>query len=97
MGRWRSSVQQTSDGGFILAGFTGSFGAGYFDMYLVKTDASGNEIWSQTFGGSELEQARSVQQTSDGGFILAGITESFGAGNYDMYLVKTDSQGNQEW
>ena len=91
------SVQQTSDGGFILAGFTGSFGAGYFDMYLVKTDASGNEIWSQTFGGSELEQARSVQQTSDGGFILAGITESFGAGNYDMYLVKTDSQGNQEW
>ena len=61
---WASfSVQQTSDGGFILAGSRDN------DVYLVKTDASGNEIWSQTFGGSGEDGGRSVQQTSDGGFI----------------------------
>ena len=58
------------------------------DMYLVKTDASGNEIWSQAFGGSGTEQAFSVQQTSDGGFILAGSRDN------DVYLVKTDASGN---
>ena len=62
-------------------------------MYLVKTDATGNEQWSRTFGGWEYEGAYSVQETLDGGFILAGRTRSFGAGSYDMYLVKTDALG----
>jgi len=91
------SAQETSDGGYILAGSTESFGAGSLDMYLVKTDASGNEIWGQTFGGSGSDYAYSVQETSDGGYILVGYTSSFGAGTYDMYLVKTDASGNQEW
>jgi len=84
------SVQQTSDGGYIVAGYTNSYGAGQADAWLVKADASGNMMWSRTIGGSGGDMANSVQQTSDGGYIFAGSTYSYGAGNYDFFLVKLE-------
>jgi hypothetical protein len=92
-----SSVDQTSDGGYIIAGWTNFFGAGLQDVYLIRTDASGETLWTKTHGGSGGENSFSVQQTSDGGFIIAGATNSFGMGSSDVYLIKTDSSGDSVW
>ncbi len=91
------SVDQTADGGYIVAGDTRSFGAGEQDFYLVKTNSQGDTLWTRTYGGGNWDGAYSVRQTADGGYILAGYTESFGAGDYDLYLVKTNSQGDTVW
>jgi hypothetical protein len=92
-----SSVQQTSDGGYIVAGYTSSFGAGGWDIFLIKTDANGNVQWAKTYGGTRNDRAYSVQQTSDGGYILAGLTYSFGVDSGDIFLIKTDANGNVQW
>jgi hypothetical protein len=89
--------QQTSDGGYIVAGYTNSFGAGELDIFLIKTDAKGNIIWSKTYGGTDDDFASSVQQTSDGGYIVVGYTASFGAGERNIFLIKTDAKGNIQW
>lgn len=90
------AVQQTSDGGYIIVGYT-MHSPGNDDALLIKTDASGNQQWSKTYGGNGVDAAYSVQQTSDGGYILAGSTSSFGAGSTDFWLIKTDANGNQQW
>lgn len=90
------SVIQTSDGGYLLAGETASFGAGGKDFWLVKTDASGNMEWNNTYGGASNDMAFSVVEAGDG-YTLTGRTNSFGVGIADFWLVKVDSSGNHEW
>ena len=85
------SIIQTDDGGFALSGFTNSSGAGYNDFWLVKTDAEGNEQWTQAYGGIEDEESKAVIQTADGGFLLAGFTNSVGLGRRDAWLVKVST------
>jgi uncharacterized delta-60 repeat protein len=94
---YAESIQQTSDGGFIVAGWTGSFGSGSWDSWVLKLDASGVVQWQKTYGGASPDYAYSIQQVSDGGYIVAGYTESFGAGKEDCWILKLDASGNVQW
>jgi len=91
---YAESIQQTADGGFIVAGYTASFGAGNWDFWILKLDSSGNVIWQKTYGGTGADQAYSIQQTADGGYIVAGFTESFGLSISNLWVLKLDSSGN---
>ncbi len=90
-------IEQTTDGGYIITGGTYSFGKGDEDMYLVKTNSIGDTLWTKTFGGIYEDEAKSVKQSSDGGYIITGHTKSFGDLLGDIYVVKTDSAGDSLW
>ncbi|HVP07635.1 MAG TPA: FlgD immunoglobulin-like domain containing protein, partial [Candidatus Acidoferrum sp.] len=91
------SVEITPDGGFLFAGATASYGLGYYDAYLVKTDVSGLVEWEYTYGGTLDDRAYALSMTSDGGYLMVGTTESFGAGSADLYAVKVDPMGEVIW
>ncbi|MBM3315110.1 T9SS type A sorting domain-containing protein [candidate division WOR-3 bacterium] len=88
-----SSVQLTADSGYVIVGTTGSFGAGYGDVYAVSTDSEGDTLWTRTWGGVEMDRGWSAAPTADRGFIIVGSTESSGVGSADVWLIKTDSLG----
>ena len=90
-------IQETSDGGYIFLGTTKSFGPGGEDIWILKLNSSGGIEWQRTYGASHLDRGWSVQQTSDGGYIVGGATKSFGAGNSDIWILKLDSSGGIEW
>jgi hypothetical protein len=91
-------VEQTSDGGYIVAGYTRSYGAGGDDAWLIKTDFKGNEQWNKTFGDSAWDGAYCVKQTSDGGYIVTGWKGYYvDDPRTNVWLIKTDSEGNREW
>jgi len=94
-----NAIQQSTDGGYIIAGSTTSFGAGTYDVYVIKTNQNGDTLWTKTYGGAQHEVAHAVQQTSDGGYILAGYTNSFVSSpdSSNLYLVKIDAIGNVKW
>ena len=92
------SLIQTSDSGYAIAGATQSFGAGEWDIYVVKLDAKGKNLqWTKTIGGPEMDGGYSLIHTSDSAYVIAGVTKSFGAGDYDVYVVKLDANGNLQW
>jgi hypothetical protein len=88
------TIQQTSDGGYIVAGRTASFGAGGTDVWVLKLDGNGAIQWQKTYGGQADDSAISIWQTSDGGYVVAGGTESFGAGDWDLQVLELDEDGN---
>ena len=90
-------VQQTSDGGYIIVGYTSSTINENYDILLIKTDANGNQLWYQTYGGLNDDLGRCVQQTEDGGYIIVGDTYTYGGPDLDVCLIKTDAAGNEEW
>jgi len=91
------AILETKDGGFSILGFTNSFGAGAMDMYLIQTDAEGNLLWERTFGGPKSEYGWAMAPTPDGGYVLAGQTNSFGQGDKDGYLIKVNADGEEIW
>jgi hypothetical protein len=104
------SIQQTSDGGYVVAGQTQSTDGdvsgnhpGSFDYWIIKLDVSGNLQWQKCLGGSSQEMAYSIQQTFDGGYVVAGQTQSTDGdvsgnhGAYDSWIVKLDGSGNLQW
>ncbi|MCP4427395.1 MAG: hypothetical protein GY803_23145 [Chloroflexi bacterium] len=91
------AIVETEDDGFLITGFTNSFGAGEMDIYLVRTDAKGNMLWERTYGGPKSEFGWAMAPTTDGGYVLAGQTDSFGEGDKDGYLVKVSAEGEEIW
>ena len=105
-----TSLQQTSDGGYILGGSSsspasdnkGSTNYGGSDFWVVKTDAAGEKLWDRSFGGSADEYLYAIEQTGDGGYLLAGVSSSAASGNktnssLGVWLVRLDANGNKLW
>jgi hypothetical protein len=96
LGEFAYGCQQTSDSNYIIVGVTRSFGSGGNDVWLVKIDTLGDTLWTKTYRGVEDDGGRAIQQTQDGGYVIAGHTFS-GAGFHSVYVLRTDSIGDTLW
>jgi hypothetical protein len=96
LGDGASAVQQTTDGGYIVAGYTGSYGAGSLDLWAIKLNPDGSIAWQKTYGANQYEFANSIQETVDGGYIIAGVRQYYPM-NDGVWLLKIDSQGAVQW
>ncbi|MEM9022195.1 MAG: T9SS type B sorting domain-containing protein, partial [Bacteroidota bacterium] len=90
-------ITQTSDSGFAVVGFTEGFGTAVRDVYALRLDPVGNIIWEKRIGGNLNDLGRSIEQTTDGGFVISGSWRSFSNGNQDGNVLKLDSNGNNQW
>jgi hypothetical protein len=96
-GDWSYAMTGTRDGGLAAAGRTESKGAGREDVWVVRIDGDGNRLWDRAFGGAAADRARAIVETGDGGFVVAGATESKGAGEFDVWVLKLDARGELLW
>jgi hypothetical protein len=94
---YAQQVEVTSDSGFVIAAVTYSFGAGLADFFLIKTDSTGNLLWSKTYGGASDDRSESVRQTTDGGYLFTGESASFTQGILDVYMIRTNAAGDTLW
>lgn len=85
------------DDGFVIVAHTGSFGAGSIDVWLLKLDSTGGVQWQRTYGGPGADRSEAIRQTADGGFLIAGSTDSSGSGSNDAWLLKLSSAGAIAW
>ena len=85
------TIQQTADGGYVISSTSSA------DAWVLKLNANGNVVWQKTYGGPSYDQGNSIRQTADGGYIVAGTTASFGAGGYDVWLLRLDGSGGITW
>ncbi len=92
-----NSVIVDSYGNIVIAGKTNSFGAGGYDVYVIKTDQDGNLIWENTFGGAEEDYGVDIVEADDGGYTIAGVTNSFGDNPSNVILINTDFNGYVDW
>ncbi len=92
-----TSMVRTKDGGYIITGLTSSFKVSYYDVYVLKVDKNGNKQWEKTYGGEGYDRGNSIKETKDGNYIIAGITESYGSGFEDIYVIKLNSKGDILW
>lgn len=90
-------IRPTTDGEYIIVGSTESEGSGNSDVWLIKTDENGDRLWSKTFGGSQYDYGKDVRQTADGGYVITGNTYSYGNGGHDVWLIRTDGNGDLLW
>jgi len=92
-----NDIVQTSDGKYTFTGHTASSGAGGSDVWVVHLDTDGSVLWQNTYGGASDEVAKSIRETPDGGYIVAGYTNSFGSSGQDVLVMKLDSSGDISW
>ena len=92
-----NSIIQTSDSGFAVVGYTNSYGYGFTDVYLIKTNVNGDTLWTKTYGGANYDYGNVVKNTLDGGLILGGQESSTASGPAHIYLIKTNAMGDTLW